>query len=457
MNPTPQSLRSPISPYPQAGKSFSQQQQCYPASPQSESMLSKQNSAQGLGLFVSLAPSQNIVSELPPSPQTSENWTQASMMDHDYSQASHILSAAFDPFSGFTAAESTGGMHSIHSPENPGLDYCQTPPRSNTHRSSLSSNYPPSESYSQSESEYAYTPKVKTEEQEWYQASGNEHILQRTLSTNGLPAYPQTASSLASHTEDLYRASEWTKADTAGYITGLHSDGRLPRFDMQPILPSVSRIKKKRQRTTPEEATHECNICGKLFKRSYNYKSHMDTHNPERKYPHPCTAMIGNAPCTKKFQRKTDLDRHHDSVHLKARNHKCSLCGHSFARRDTLRRHTEDGCPKRFEVLGVRSDQGPMSSAMVSSPISTRAWGPPPATPSFPNPTGHAAHPASSSAGGRPRAFSLQHLPGNHGAQSSPMAPPQPPHSAMSAGQFPMYNGPGSATLQSSPTFQAGN
>ena len=40
-------------------------------------------------------------------------------------------------------------------------------------------------------------------------------------------------------------------------------------------------------------------------------------------------------------------------MHLKARNHKCTLCGNRFARRDTLRRHTEDGCPKRFE-LGVR-------------------------------------------------------------------------------------------------------
>ncbi len=64
------------------------------------------------------------------------------------------------------------------------------------------------------------------------------------------------------------------------------------------------------------EALHECRVCGKLFKRSYNWKLHMETHNPERKYPHPCTAMVGNAPCTKKFQRKTDLDRHYDSVSI---------------------------------------------------------------------------------------------------------------------------------------------
>ena len=60
----------------------------------------------------------------------------------------------------------------------------------------------------------------------------------------------------------------------------------------------------------------ECRVCGKLFKRSYNWKSHMETHNLEHKYAHPCTAMIGNTPCTKKFQRKTDLDRHYDSVSI---------------------------------------------------------------------------------------------------------------------------------------------
>ena len=66
---------------------------------------------------------------------------------------------------------------------------------------------------------------------------------------------------------------------------------------------------------TPEEATYrECQVCGKLFQRSYNWKAHMETHNPERKYPYPCTAMVGNAPCTKSFQRKIALDRHFDSV-----------------------------------------------------------------------------------------------------------------------------------------------
>ncbi|TDZ22973.1 hypothetical protein Cob_v004097 [Colletotrichum orbiculare MAFF 240422] len=35
---------------------------------------------------------------------------------------------------------------------------------------------------------------------------------------------------------------------------------------------------------------------------------------------------------------------------MKERNHKCDFCGRLFARKDTLRRHMEDGCSKRFDV-----------------------------------------------------------------------------------------------------------
>lgn len=43
--------------------------------------------------------------------------------------------------------------------------------------------------------------------------------------------------------------------------------------------------------------------------------------------------------CTKKFARKTDLERHNKSVHIKERNHECTFCGRLFARKDTLRRY----------------------------------------------------------------------------------------------------------------------
>ena len=341
MNPR-SSIQSPISPYEtQSRRSISAQhpgQLCYPESPQHEQQSQSlqrpqpsQQGAQGLGLYPGSMPppQQSTVSPAMASPHPDWSQQQPSsgaeqQTEYASSQPPDIFSAAFDPFSGFSASSNTAGMVGAHSPEAPGLEFCQTPPSSNmqSHRGSVSS-YAPSDSGSNGG---AYTPRAKHEDQagEWYTGSSND--LQRAISQAPMP-YPSGAPAIGSQTEQLYRESqpdalyrsqhhEWSKSDTQGYITelGASTDGR-PRFDsMQPVLPSASRVRKRRQRTTPEEATHECRTCGKLFKRSYNWKSHMETHNPERKYPHPCTHMVGSSQCSKKFQRKTDLDRHVDSV-----------------------------------------------------------------------------------------------------------------------------------------------
>ena len=327
MNATAHQMPSPVSPYTQQHKSsFSGPQHRYPASP-AMSPPRQTAPARGLGLYpVSMAPShQTTLSPLVPSPQ-SENWSQAPAMEGEYtaSQPSDMLSAAFDPFNGFPGASATTGMVGPQSPEAPGLEFCQTPPSSNiqSHRGSVSS-YAPSDG-----SDRAYTPRARPDDAgDWYAPAASEHVLHRTSTHASMP-YTASPNTLPSQTEDLYRqqqtqedlyrshAADWSKGDTAAYLTDIHAspDGRVPRFEINSLLPSVGRIKKKRQRTTPEEATHDCKVCGKLFKRSYNWKSHMETHNPDRKYPHPCTAMIGEQPCSKKFQRKTDLDRHYDSV-----------------------------------------------------------------------------------------------------------------------------------------------
>lgn len=85
-----------------------------------------------------------------------------------------------------------------------------------------------------------------------------------------------------------------------------------------------------------QEGSFRCEVegCGKLFTRSYNYKAHLETHDERREYPFHCH-VDG---CDKKFARKTDLQRHHQSVHMKERNHGCTFCGRFFARKDTLRR-----------------------------------------------------------------------------------------------------------------------
>ena len=318
MDHTPQSLRSPVSPYEhQSKQSLSSQRAYYSMTPQPESHQNR-----GLGIAGCGYPQpQSSVQQTPPSPQPSEHWSHSSVMEHDFSQPSQppdIFSDAFDPFSGFPTSPNTGMMPSS-SPEAPGLVFCQTPPSTNlpSHRSSVSSSYAPSETFSQHGSDFNYTPRVKVEDaSEWYPTVGNDHTLHRNLTTPCLSPYSAGVSPASATGEDVYRHPEWPKPGASAYPIGLQRsvDQRIPQMDTSSVLPSAHRIKKKRQRTTPEEATHECGVCGKLFKRSYNWKSHMQTHDPDRKYPHPCTATVGDVPCTQKFQRKTDLDRHYDSV-----------------------------------------------------------------------------------------------------------------------------------------------
>ncbi|SMQ54288.1 unnamed protein product [Zymoseptoria tritici ST99CH_1A5] len=101
----------------------------------------------------------------------------------------------------------------------------------------------------------------------------------------------------------------------------------------------------KRGFTTKANSTCACQLCGRYFQRTYNLRAHMETHNPVRDQPWKCQ----HEGCERRFVRKTDLVRHWDSVHLKARPHHCKLCLNSFARKDTLRRHIEDGCRSRPE------------------------------------------------------------------------------------------------------------
>ena len=106
--------------------------------------------------------------------------------------------------------------------------------------------------------------------------------------------------------------------------------------DQRRVPSTIVRTRQPRRLTTKEDANFQCHVkgCGKLFGRSYNFKAHMETHDAGREYPFPCPLKD----CNKKFVRKTDLQRHHQSVHMKQRNHRCDYCSRFFARKDTLRR-----------------------------------------------------------------------------------------------------------------------
>ncbi|GIZ41594.1 hypothetical protein CKM354_000489300 [Cercospora kikuchii] len=123
----------------------------------------------------------------------------------------------------------------------------------------------------------------------------------------------------------------------------------------------------KRAFTTAENSTCQCRECGKMFQRVYNLRAHMLTHDPQREHPYACEYRG----CARRFVRRTDLVRHEQSVHLKARNFACPMCQNAFARKDTLRRHVDEGCPNRPEVkkrIGRRRSSG--GSAALVRPAS---------------------------------------------------------------------------------------
>lgn len=145
--------------------------------------------------------------------------------------------------------------------------------------------------------------------------------------------------------------------DTASY-SSLSYDGRRrsPSY-RESSAAATHRTRIRRNPTTPENANFKCEVCGKLFQRSYNHKTHMEIHDPAREFPNPCLYPH----CNKKFVRRTDLVRHEKSVHVKAKDFQCRACEARFARKDTLRRHEEDGCPKRNELRDGRLPARPDS------------------------------------------------------------------------------------------------
>lgn len=310
-----QTLASPVSPYQHHQGQHHSRQAYFTDRPIVASPSSQQSQTPtGLGLYPLSIPQSHQSGLRTASPHPASSWSQTSSETQSYptpvtsaQQELYSLGSSFDTYPTFTQAQQ---QPNLSSPEAPSLEYCQSAASSElpSHRSSVCS-------YTSEAAEMNMTARAKPDGSSggWYSAPANDHILHRDQMgyAHGNMGPPQS-------TEELYRSTsqstEWASPDK--YVPDLQAPpgSRLPTFDMHPVLPSASRQKAKRKRTTPEEATHECRICHKLFKRSYNWKSHMETHNPERKYPHPCTAMVGNAPCSKKFQRKTDLDRHYDSV-----------------------------------------------------------------------------------------------------------------------------------------------
>ncbi|KAI1300752.1 hypothetical protein F5Y03DRAFT_222973 [Xylaria venustula] len=219
-------------------------------------------------------------------------------------------------------------------------------------------------------------PRIKLEGGHEYQSGGEVSQYPSPRCTNALMAESSSYGSQAGSSGYLSDApsGSWPKTDyppvdTDPYYVGPSgsTSSLVPdRRHQAPARPTRAPKRQARKLTSKDEANFQCEVegCGKLFSRSYNYKAHMETHDKKREYPFSCTYED----CNKKFVRKTDLQRHHQSVHMKEKNHKCDYCGRHFARKDTLRRHMEDGCSKRFDI-GTMDLRGAESYDAYNVPI----------------------------------------------------------------------------------------
>ncbi|KAI0010592.1 hypothetical protein F4779DRAFT_576839 [Xylariaceae sp. FL0662B] len=298
---------------------------------------------------------------LPPlDAMTSAEWSgTAAIHSTSVSGAPNILSADYDPFASYEPSLHSSYSHEIYS-SHPGQSSMlstttSTTPRSPDHSSKHPFTYPQSVSP---------MPRIKMENATEYSSGAELSHYPSPHSAHALPVEPHSYGSTAGSSGYLsdvpsgtWSKSEYPSLESDPYYAGPSSSGTSPVLTDRRRL-GVPRAQRRQPRklTTKEEANYQCEVkgCGKLFSRSYNFKAHMETHDEKREYPFPCTAPD----CNKRFVRKTDLQRHNQSVHMKEKNHRCDYCGRMFARKDTLRRHMEDGCSKRFDIgtLDLRSE-----------------------------------------------------------------------------------------------------
>ncbi|KAI9821912.1 MAG: hypothetical protein M1827_002494 [Pycnora praestabilis] len=330
----------------------------YPSPPHGDPGSAEHRHQRGLGLYGCPLPGSSSRIDTSTAPQSSESsglFYQQPQTRHSasqFSQASGVFYSDYDPWAGVGEPSSSYSSSpfpsaQITAPENncsPNGSGIHIP---SSHRSSVSS-CTPSEVYSQPSSEFVYTPKVKVEDSsDWFSSSRISpagHRLSSRQNHLSLTHGPYLSSPEAQipRRED---ATDWStlainlRADT--YTDDRHSnetyseygDFRGDSAEEQPRISNVARTRKRRQMTTLADATHKCH-CGKLFKRHYNLKAHEKTHDLARTKI-PCTIPD----CPQKFDRKTDLVRHHQTVHEKRKDFRCELCGRSFGRKDIMRRY----------------------------------------------------------------------------------------------------------------------
>lgn len=277
-------------------------------------------------------------------------WTSTVLPTTSSPPIPNILSHEYDPFANYESPippPYNPDVYSLPPAHGQPMSEAHSPGIPATSRSPVPSSSRTSLSYHHTNGTISHplTPRVKMESPTAFGQSLDVSHYPSPRSVNApyvTEAGPYPPTTTASFLPDSQMAV-WSKPEYPGVDSDYYqgsSDQASSSFGQdsrrQVRLSPRTRLGKTRKVTTKEEANFQCEVkgCGKYFSRSYNYKAHMETHDEKRAYPFPC----GVGECNKRFVRKTDLQRHHQSVHMKEKNHKCDYCNRLFARKDTLRR-----------------------------------------------------------------------------------------------------------------------
>jgi hypothetical protein len=344
MELSPPSMRNSISPVPNRAQRLvrSNQENVPGQMPENHGL-----DIYGYHLLNTLDDHQEAMQSLPPS-TTLPDFSDSSIHHRISSRSSpNILSAEYDPFAPFHSDMGSSYATALFSgrPTEMSLPPA-SPSLSASHRSSFSS-AAASETYSHPESYSVLHPRVKMENHLEWPSDRSTLVITAPQTDNSVVA--TSSSSYPVSLEDSFfqenGGTDWPGHQTldapnsqnATTHTTLGQTFHYQEQDPKGPFGNAPRPREPRQMTKIEDANFQCRVkgCGKLFSRSYNFKAHMETHDSSRVYPFPCPLPD----CSKKFVRKTDLQRHHRSVHMKERDFCCDFCNRYFARKDTLRRH----------------------------------------------------------------------------------------------------------------------
>ena len=292
----------------------------YPSPARSDTDSSKYP-ADSLGLYnysLSLATS-GPAQIYPPSPQPTESWAHLTTGTSPLMTEAPVDSwpSMYDPpISRGSPMPWNSGLAFPHSRSMENRQYPTVAHTSVSHRSSQSSSRTMS-NYGREDTEHAYAPVKLEANAEW--TADDSPSPGHPLPDPPLTVSPERLSTGIFPYSVAYNPPPMPKYDAAAedrlhnndyhgiYDTRRRDTGRR---DATVGAAPTHRTRIRRNPTTPENANFTCDVCGKLFQRSYNHKTHMEIHDPRREFPNPCTYPN----CNKKFVRRTDLMRHEKSV-----------------------------------------------------------------------------------------------------------------------------------------------